>query len=220
MPNGSILTVIGKSDSAIILATSRAAESRNFPVLEQVVRRNKRRQTLFRRDDPVSAPILAELCYAGKSVVTNIPVEPHFGTSVRITPFNGGRLNQHSFSLVFNLRGDCPDLNGVVVILQPLLSNLEKKVQDWVPKNSTAATGRIVEFSSGWSCGSWLLSSATEQARQQPDYDADKTSDRIATHTKLGVNCTAEDYLRERMDHLLNSTLLKRLDGFEESADE
>jgi len=201
--NGSIIVAVAIRASTAISSIVRAVESTNISSLEQIVKRYRKSRKPPDRGEISKIPITAEVRYAGKPLTTNIFVGSPRGVEIITFPFNGGELNHSEFSLIYATQDVRAEVDAVIVILQPILSSLEKRVCDRVRNSAFPANvARMIEFEAGWSTGEWMArisqpSGGREEFRGLID-------ESVSIPHDFGLNSTAEDYLQER------TTILKK----------
>lgn len=95
------------------------------------------REKRVNEDEAVQAirrePVLADIRYAGKTLVSRVLIAQKTKLTVAVCPYNGGRLNASSFSLVERVKeGRAEALDAVAIICAPPLTAAEQAAVDKV----------------------------------------------------------------------------------------
>jgi hypothetical protein len=157
LPGGSIVIASGRRDAPLMRALRAAGDSGDAAAAAQQIRGFWPPRAQSRRPESqlpptgeiisrvADLPVLTEIAYHGKTLVEGLACTPDLEAMAAVVPFAGGRLNQDDFAAIHYTPADQPrptDLETVILVRQPRLTELEQELLDLLPDaDSDAAIG-------------------------------------------------------------------------------
>ena len=140
LPGGAIWGVVGLPGSPTITSLIRALESKDYSVLDGLARAQLTRFDSFEAIRKLGVgklsdiPVLADLHYRQRRIAPGLFTTPSLDALISVMPYTGGRLTHEDFQLAqYPLPSREANLECVVVIRPPVLTDIEKQIRDRVP---------------------------------------------------------------------------------------
>ncbi len=149
LPGGSICVVSGAAEAPLLREVRAAAHSGDAVAVAKILRAHEEhlrkqvgevRETRPEKQLPTgealtSIPAITEVRYRGKPVAEGMIVHPELQAMRVLVPYAGGRLEHDSFVASTYVHGKrAPDVHTVVIVREPELSPIERKVLERLPQ--------------------------------------------------------------------------------------